>query len=124
MSHIITSTQSTGISQATSHGLSRLFRPLWLTFIAGPQVLLTRRISGKCAAAVAMMCIPSLIFFVIMTVPSFVFRSPDQNQYFHFARMLERDPSQWGVFLLVSFCAVCSLAVPASIPNALDPTEA
>lgn len=124
MSHTTTSNPSIGDSHAASHGPSRLMRPLWLIFIAGPQVLLTRRISGKCAAAVAMMCIPSLLFFIVTTVPGVVFRSPDQNEYFHFARMLEMDPSRWSVFLLVSFCAVLSLAVPASLPNALDPTEA
>jgi hypothetical protein len=123
MSHTTLSNPNVGDSQADSHGPSPWMRPLWLTFIAGPQVLLTRRISGKCAAAVAMMCSPSLLFFIVTTVPGAVFRSPDQNEYFHFARMLETDPTRWSVYLLVSFCAVLSLAVPASIPNALDPTE-
>ena len=90
---------------------------LRLTFIAGPKVLFTSRISGKCAALMVMMCSPSLVFFSVLTIPPILFQSPQQNAYFYFAGILNQDPSRWLVLLLAAICTVLSLAIPATMPT-------
>ena len=89
---------------------------LRLTFISGPKQLLTSRISGTCAVFMAMMCAPALLFCSILTIPAMIFQSPQQNAYFHFAKVLEQDPARWVVLVLAGVCAVMSMAIPATMP--------
>ena len=114
--HSAISTGFRTIQRTISPRLSKAAHYLRLTFIKGPKILLTSRISLKCAAAMIMMCMPSLLFFSILTIPAMLFQSPQQNAYFHFARILNEDPTRWIVLSLGAVCAVMSLAVPASMP--------
>ena len=132
MSHILTSTRSHGvqdnsilhtITNAAIHSLPYAKHYLRLTFISGPKQLLTSRISGTCAAFMAMMCAPALLFCSILTIPAMIFQSPQQNAYFHFAKVLEQDPTRWVVLLLAGLCAVMSMAVPATMPAPRETIE-
>jgi hypothetical protein len=86
---------------------------LRLTFISGPKVLFTSQISAKCAASMVLMCAPAMLFSVILTLPAVIFQSPQQNAYYHFARVLEDDPARWIALFLGGVCAILSLALPA-----------
>jgi hypothetical protein len=92
-------------------GLCRLPK---LILITGPKVLLTSRISGKCAALMILLCAPSLLLCSILTVPALLFQSPQQHAYFYFSRLINQDPSRWLVLLLAGLCAVLALAIPAT----------
>jgi len=83
--------------------------------ISGPKVLLTSRISGKCAFIMSLMCAPSLIFCLMLTVPALIFQSPHQQAYFYFSMVLNDDPYRWVVLALSGICTLLSLAVPATI---------
>ena len=116
MSHPNHTTRIHGDSHAASHGLPRVMSQIRLTFIKGPMLLLTSRISGKCAAIMAMMCAPSLLFCFLLTIPALIFQSPQQHAYFYFSKVLDQDPTRWVVLLLAGVCAILSLSLPATMP--------
>lgn len=128
MSHIPTSSRFHGVLEATqqclknaaSHGLPHVKHYLWLTFISGPKLLLTSRISVPCAFFMGLMCSPALLLCSILTFPSLIFQSPQQNAYFYFSEVLEKDPTRWVVLLLSGVCALMSMAVPATMPRPND----
>lgn len=122
MFHTLTSKRFHGVDPHTArHGLPRVMHLLRLTLITGPKVLVTSRISGKCAAIMLMLCTPSLLFCSILTIPGMLFQSPQQQAYFYFAKMLDQDPGRWIVLVLAGLCSLISLAVPATMPA--PPTE-
>jgi hypothetical protein len=88
----------------------------WQIFIQGPRLLLTSRISVKCAAMMTILCMPSLLCCSILTIPGVIFQSPQQQAYFHFAKILEDDPTRWLAMLLAGLSALFALAVPAALP--------
>lgn len=106
--------------KATSHSPRRVFHLLKLVFISGPWVLLTSQISVKCATVMMIMCAPALFFSAMLTVPALVFKSPQQNAYYHFARVLEEDPTRWIALLLTGLCVLLSLALPATMAKPRD----
>jgi len=89
---------------------------LWQISIQGPRLLLTSRISLKCAAMMAALCMPALLCWTILTIPSLIFQSPHQQAYYYFSKTLNEDPTRWFVLLLAGACAIFSLAVPAALP--------
>jgi hypothetical protein len=91
--------------------LRRFFR---LALIVGPKVLLTSRISFKCAVFMTLLCLPAMLFSLLMTIPALIFNSPQQQAYFYFAKVVEQDPVQWIAMLLTGFCALIALTVPAT----------
>lgn len=90
---------------------------LWKIFIQGPRLLLTSRISVKCAAMMMALCMPSLLCCAILTIPAWIFQSPQQQAYFYFAKMLNEDPTRWLVLALAGLCTLLALAVPAALPS-------
>jgi hypothetical protein len=97
-----------------------IFRLPKLILITGPKLLLTSRISGKCAALMMMLCTPSLLLWSVLTVPAFLFQSPQQHAYFYFSRLINQDPNRWLVLLLAGLCAVLALAIPATTADSDD----
>ncbi len=102
-------------------GLARMARYLKLIFFSGPKVLLTSRISGKCAFIMVLMCSPALLASFILTVPGLVFQSPYQHAYFYFSSALNEDPTRWITLILAGICALLSLAVPANMSERRQP---
>lgn len=86
-------------------------------FITGPRVLLTSRITGKCAALMVLLLIPSFLSGMLLTLPKLIFQSPQQNAYFYFANVLDRDPSRWLPMGFAVACVLLALAIPASMPR-------
>jgi len=116
MKHTLAADRTHQVTHTASHGLPDVERFLRMIFIHGPRNLITSRISGKCAAMMAAMCLPSLLFCSILTIPARLFHSPEQHEYFYFSRLLNEDPSRWLVLLLTGICAILSMAVPAAMP--------
>jgi hypothetical protein len=110
-SHCLPAGQS--ISRCILPSVQRFLRSV---FFQGPKQLLTSRISTKCAGFMAALCAPSLLCCSLLTIPAFLFQSPEQHAYFYFSRMLNEDPSRWLGVLLATACAILALAVPAFMP--------
>ena len=69
----------------------------------------------------SLMCLPSLIFCLMLTVPGLIFQSPHQQAYFYFSKVLDEDPCRWIVLGLSAICTLMSLAVPATMREAKTP---
>ena len=116
-----TPTRFSGKKTSAHFGFSGLRRFFLLTFISGPKVLLTSRISGKCAFMMSLMCAPSLIFCFMLTVPGLIFQSPHQQAYYYFSMVLDEDPYRWIVLTLAGLCSLMSLAMPATMRDTNRP---
>jgi hypothetical protein len=117
MNTTLASNHFSGLKNALHRNAPHVRHFLKLAFIQGPKRLLTSRISGKCAAVMVALCSPALLFFTLITIPTIIFQSPDQNAYFHFARVVEHDPSRWALLALAGFCTLMAMAVPATMPE-------
>jgi hypothetical protein len=95
----------------TAKGIKRL---LHITFISGPWLLLTSRLSAKTASLMIMLCVPALLFCALLTIPGALFDSPEQNAYYHFAKALDQDPTRWIILSVTGLCNLVALAVPAT----------
>jgi len=121
MSTTVAPAYFTGNNPVGLHGFPLVARFLRMMFMTGPRVLLTSRISGKCALVMAAMCSPALLFSFILTVPGIVFQSPNQHAYYYFSRVLNEDPTRWIALLLAGVCALLSLVIPATMAAPTHP---
>ena len=121
MSSTATSTPFRRSRKVRNPGLANVKRYLWFTFIGGPKVLFTSQISLKCALIMTTMCMPSLLFCSILTLPELIFQSPHQHAYFYFGKVLNEDPTRWIVLCLAGICTLMSLAVPATMAEPKTP---
>ena len=101
--------------------LKTLARLLRLTFISGPRLLLTSRLSAKSASMMIMLSAPAVLFCGMLVIPALLFPSPQQQAYYYFSRVLEHDPSRWIPIALASICTVIALAIPALAPKPFTP---
>ena len=95
----------------TVKGIKHLLR---LTFISGPWLLFTSRLSVNSALLMILLCAPALLFSAMLTIPALLFQSPQQHAYYYFAKVLDQDPTRWIILALATVCAVIALAVPAA----------
>ena len=109
-----TPSDSLNTRRAKPRKVSLPVRWLRFTFIAGPCILLTSHISLKTASLMALLSAPGILCASLFTLPAFLFRSPQQQEYFHFANMLELEPARWLLVGLSLVCCLFSLALPAA----------
>jgi hypothetical protein len=95
-----------------------LMRPFHLTFVSGPWLLFTSRLSFKNAFLMFMLCVPSLLFCSLLTFPALIFQRPEQQAYYQFAHTFNQDPANGIIFAIVALCILIALAVPANEPRA------
>ncbi len=95
-------------------GIKTISRAMRVTFISGPRLLLTSRLSVKSASMMILLCAPALLFCGMLTIPALIFPSPQQQAYFYFSQVLNHDPVRWIGLVLAGACALIALAVPAS----------
>ena len=88
---------------------------LGMIVFTGPWRLLTSRISGKCAAFMVFMCLPSILVAITLLFPGWVFQSPQQQAYYYFGLTLGQEPLRWVAIVLAGVCTVFSLAMPGAI---------
>jgi hypothetical protein len=117
MSHPASScTHLSPANQVIGRAMPSVERFLRSVIFHGPKQLFTSRISSKCAGFMAALCAPSLLCCSLLTIPAFLFQSPEQQAYFYFSQMLNGDPAHWLVVFLAAVCAILALAVPALMP--------
>ncbi len=85
-------------------------------FLSGPARLFTARFSHRNAFYMVMLCLPALAVTILFTLPGILFDSPAQNQYFHFAQVLDQGGERWLAMGLSACCSFLCFMVPA------DPT--
>lgn len=71
------------------------------------------RLCRKSATYIILLCVPALALFVSMTLPSWVFQSPDQEAYYYFARAFSNDLAKGYLLALSALCMLLVFAMPA-----------
>jgi hypothetical protein len=95
----------------TPKGITRLLR---MTFISGPRLLLTSRLSPRNASLMILLCAPALLLSAMLTIPSLIHPSPESCALREFARVLDQDSSRGIILTLATICAFIALAIPAT----------
>lgn len=75
--------------------------------------MFTSHMTPRNATILSMLCVPPLLLFAAIHLPSLVFDSPEQNTYFYFARGLSQDLSNSVALWMAAICLVFALVLPA-----------
>jgi hypothetical protein len=81
------------------------------------MVLISSQITGLCATLMILLCLPSLLYCALLTVPGLLFRSPEQHAYYYFARILNEGPGRWVILAVAAVCTIVAMALPATMPE-------
>jgi hypothetical protein len=88
-----------------------------LVLVSGPRKILSSRLSTRSSSFIMLLCVPAIVLFVLATVPTMIFQSPEQAAYFYFARTLSQDLSGGIVLALSALCMIFAFVVPAAEPD-------
>lgn len=92
-----------------------------LTFVVGPRVLFTSRISKHCATLMTSLTVPAFFLTGLTILPRLLFTDPEQNTYYYFARAFHLDGMMLLVMMLMVACCLFALTLPAiEEPPALE----
>ena len=83
-------------------------------FIVGPRLVLTGRFSRREAAFIAVSALPALLGLAFITLPAFIFNSPDQNAFYYFGKCLEKDSAALIPMALGVVSSIFSFRFPHS----------
>lgn len=86
-------------------------RPV-LRYLTGPVRLLTARFSRRDAVFMVVLSVPALLVTGLLTLPTFLFPTPQHNEYFEFARQLNEGGDRWVAMGLSAFCSLFCFAIP------------
>lgn len=85
-----------------------------LVLITGPRKLMRSQLSARSSSFIMLLCIPAIVLFVLATVPTMIFQSPEQAAYFYFARTLSQDLSSGFILALSVLCMIFAFVLPAA----------
>jgi len=91
-----------------------IFGLLWLLLIKAPVSLFTTRLSPALALQMILLTLPALLCTALMTIPSFLFHSPEHHAFYYFSQSIEVDPIRWFALGLATICSFIALTVPAT----------
>ena len=97
--------------------LTGLRRFAGLVLVSGPRKLLSSQLSPRSSSFIMLLCIPAIAPFVLATVPTMIFQSPEQAAYFYFARTLSLDLCSGFVLALSVLCMIFAFVLPAAEPD-------
>ncbi len=83
-----------------------------LSFIRRPLHLITARFNRRNAVFIVMLCIPAIVVTALLTLPHFLFNTPQHNEYFEFAKQLDQGGGRWLAMGMSACCNFLCFAVP------------
>ncbi|WP_226895415.1 hypothetical protein [Luteolibacter marinus] len=83
-------------------------------FVEGPKRLLRGRFSRRAAMFMIVSTVPGILAALMMTVPGFLFHTPEHHQFYFFARCLEGDSVSKLPLLIGTISSVFGLRFPLS----------
>lgn len=92
-------------------------------FFKGPKAFFSSQITGVCGALMILLCLPSLLYCALLTLPGILFYSPEQHAYYYFSRILNEDPSRWIIMSVAILCTMLALALPATMPAKVNSSD-
>ncbi len=94
-----------------------------LRLLSGPVRLLTARFDHRSAFFIVVLCVPALLVTALLTLPGYLFNSPQHNEYFEFANQLNEGADRWFALGLSACCCLLCFVIPADSPDT-DPGKA
>ena len=89
-----------------------------LRLLSGPVRLVTAQFNRRNAFFIAVLCVPALL-----TLPAFLFNTPQHNEYFEFAKQLSNGGDRWVALGLSACCSFLCFVVPADPAAAVKSEE-
>ena len=83
-----------------------------LRFLAGPIRLVTAQFNRRNAVCLVALSVPALLVTALLTLPAFLFNTPQHNEYFEFANQLNHGGERWFAMGLSACCCLFCFAVP------------
>lgn len=83
-----------------------------LRFLAGPVRLVTAQFNFRNAVCLVALSVPALLVTALLTLPAFLFNTPQHNEYFEFAKQLDQGGERWFAMGLSACCCLFCFAVP------------
>jgi len=84
-----------------------------LRFLSGPFRLVTAQFNSRNAIFMTALCVPALLVTALLTLPAFLFNTPQHNEYFEFAKQLSSGGDRWVALGLSACCSFLCFAIPA-----------
>ncbi len=89
-----------------------------LRYLSGPVRLVTAQFNRRNAIFMTALCVPALLVTALLTLPAFLFNTPQHNEYFEFAKQLNSGGDRWFALGLSACCSFLCFAIPADQPDA------
>jgi hypothetical protein len=83
-----------------------------MRLLTGPVRLVTAQFTFRNAVCLVALSIPALLVTALLTLPAFLFNTPQHNEYFEFARQLDQGGDRWFALGLSACCSLLCFAVP------------
>lgn len=93
-----------------------------LRYLSGPVRLVTAQFNRRNAFFMTVLCVPALLVTALLTLPAFIFNTPQHNEYFEFAKQLNNGGDRWVALGLSACCSLLCFVVPTD-PAAAVKTE-
>ncbi|BCU78613.1 hypothetical protein [Luteolibacter sp. LG18] len=93
--------------------LRKLLCALKATFWTGPRMLFTGKLPKRTAAFMIVGAAPAILCALFLTVPAFLFCTPQHQAYFYFGQYLNDNPVSLLPMLVAALCAFLVMAMPA-----------
>lgn len=81
-------------------------------FVEGPRLLLAGCFSRRAAGFMIAAASPAILAALFLTVPGLLFHTPEQNQFFYFARIIESEATLALPVFLGVISSICSFRLP------------
>ncbi len=86
-------------------------------YLSGPIRLVTAQFNRRNAIFMTALCVPALLITALLTLPAFLFNSPQHNEYFEFAKQLNTGGDRWVALGLSACCSFLCFAIPSDQPG-------
>lgn len=83
-----------------------------MRLLTGPVRLVTAQFNRRNAVCLVALSVPALLVTALLTLPAFLFNTPQHNEYFEFAQQLDQGGERWFAMGLSACCSLFCFAVP------------
>lgn len=94
--------------------LDALRSPMALRVLTGPVRLVRAQFTRRNAVCLIALSAPALLVTALLTLPAFLFNTPQHNEFFEFAQQLNRGGDRWLAVGLSACCCLFAFAIPAN----------
>lgn len=88
-----------------------------LKILGRPSRLMTAKFNRRNAVFMTVLSVPAICATALLTLPAFLFNTPEHNEYFEFACQLEESGGRWVALGLSACCSFLCFMMPTGSPD-------